>query len=183
MGNLPDARSLNVAAGDPVTAALIDELQDMIVGANYPPISRRIFPAFWFGGTAVCVVNPNGANSLLAWKLTTGSVYQTMIPFDVGDNIAGFSMEVYGDGAVDVADGPGAAGGGGLAYRGSYNSASLTSAGSVTFNNAPATWSTVTFTSVGVVGGLGSTGALMLNISVSGGTFLHVGYLTPIFRR
>jgi len=181
MGNLPDARTLNVVAGDPVTAALLDELQDMVVGSNRPPIARRIFPSTWLGGTAVCVVNPNGVNDFLAWKLTTGSVYKTMIPFDVGDNIVGFSMEVFGDGAVDIADG--AAVGTGLAFRSSYNAAGFSGAGSVTATNVPATWTTVTFTSVGIVGGLVSGMALALNISVSGGTFLHVGYLTPIFRR
>lgn len=183
MGNLPDARTLNVVAGDPASAALLDELQDNIVGSNRPPIPRRIFPSFWFGGTSVCVVNPNGANSQLAWKLTTGNTYDAMIPFDSGDTLTGFSLDVYGDGAVDLA-----AGNASVLTRGSPNFAVDTVVGiNPTLNNIPATWTTLVFTSS--VGGafpallMGSTSYLELQLSPSGGTFLHVGYLTPIFRR
>lgn len=73
MGLLPTARTLTFIPGDPIPAALLNELQDMIIGKKFPTRTLRI-PVHPPQGTGagVTVVYGGGTNWELGFQIDAG---------------------------------------------------------------------------------------------------------------
>lgn len=95
MGNLPNSRTVTVNTGDPVPPALLNELQDMIVGRKRAPWKRPV--------GVICMGGPFTAGAVAGSFSSTGAgdgVF--LIPSDVGDRILGLDIAVAGDATHNV---------------------------------------------------------------------------------
>lgn len=104
MGNLPNSRSKTYVDGDPVDPQILDELQDVNIGAKRKPFSRPRGPRFTVQGTwsAPAVVNDGLTKALVASTSVGASTGFLEIPFDDGDRITGVTFQVCGNGVTDT---------------------------------------------------------------------------------
>lgn len=179
MGNLPTSRTQTFTDGDPIPPAFLNEVQDMIVGDRRPVFPTQFFPTCWFAtGTApTLVVNPAAGPVLDVWKIPTAQTVRTRIPFEGGVTLSSFTIDAYGDAAVDWV--------GTLTF--SVDQAG-TSGFIVTSNgggvvNQPSVWTKGGGFAAPVGTPLTADGVLYLDLVVSGGSFLWVGGIYPHFTR
>lgn len=104
MGLLPGARTVTLVPGDPIPAAVIDEIMDMIIGMKKAPWKRSFFPQMKAGqGTATPWAQSlafTGA-TYVGWASAGVSNGQFDIPCEVGDRIVGFAFAAIGNGVAD----------------------------------------------------------------------------------
>lgn len=182
MGNLPTSRTITLNPSDPVPSALLNEIQDQFVGRKTTQYSARFFPSTWMTGggafTATCVTNPATPSPAVApvWKLPTGVLHMAQVPFVPGETSKGVSFEAFGDGVIDF-DAE-------LIYYPGLGSGigSGVNVASASFANAPSSWQPYTL-ALNVSQILAATGILMIQLSPSTGTFLHVGPVSPAFAK
>lgn len=170
MGNLPASRTITINTGDPVPAALLNELQDMHAGDRRKAFVRQYFPVCWeaSGGTPALANNPAGA-PVEVWQLPSGiTAARARLPFETGDTIQSMNLEIYGDGAgvqfiaalkfKAAIDG---SGGGDIAAA-------------FTYVGEPASWNLRNIP-VTAVTTMSQNNVLYLEMSVSSGTHIYLG--------
>lgn len=139
-----------------------------IAGEMYGARKKQIVPVLWAGTVTppTSVADPGGLG-VAVWNLPNNQTVRTLVPFEVGDIVTSFSVEVYGDGAVDWSAV--------LSY-----SADMTGSGGVNFGttpliiNQPASWQTQSLT-VSNIGHMADGGVLRLAITMgAGGSQLYL---------
>jgi hypothetical protein len=107
MGNLPGSRTITLTPGDPVPSALLDEMQDMIVGARRGQFTRRFQPCNYYSTSPTfwaLAQNPSGVPAQFQPVLKTASATVVsayfQIPFEPGETLIGATMDFFGDGTV-----------------------------------------------------------------------------------
>lgn len=111
MGNLPAARTITIANGDPVPPDLLNEIQDMIVAANRKPFQRSFYPRFVYNNTGGFNGASNGQPCLIS---SAATIAFFEICYEPGETISALSIDVFGGGGstlvmhLDYATGPGA---------------------------------------------------------------------------
>ena len=96
---LPTAREYTVTSATPVTSALLNALQDSVIGAKHPAIDDWRFPAWLYtSGTAWTFLAGPGA---YYWTSGGAAVGVAQVSTRVGDRITGYKAKVYGNGVVD----------------------------------------------------------------------------------
>lgn len=172
MGNLPFSRTDTHVDGDPLAPALVDEIQDLHVGDRHTNRVYKTYLSQWVSvggtGTAVCDLNPSGLSLDPVWKLTANHVYGANIPYWPGQTFVDFSIELWGNGAIDPIF---------TVWYAASRSAAPTQLASGFLNNAPAAWSVVGTTLPPTPHPLGDDGNLYLQIDTvpAAGGFLFVG--------
>lgn len=146
MGNLPAARTIMINTGDPIPPNLLNELQDVLVGAKRKTFRRPFYPlairtTTTGGGSLTGAANPANATYAPTCKIVGGqlSVYFS-VPTEEGERLTDFIIDLYGDGTNDPSIT--------IAGFADMNSAS---AGGFVMNltNVPAAWTTYTASVVG----------------------------------
>lgn len=106
MGNLPNSRTVTINTGDPIPAALVNEIQDVLIsGAESSFTERYPMTCLGFGNSSVIsgANNPVGAVNVVLKYISAGNDHVWFgIPFTVGNTITSGKISVYGDGAVDI---------------------------------------------------------------------------------
>jgi len=144
MGNLPDSRTATLTPSDPLPSALIDEIQDQIIGHKRKVWDRRFtpVPVFQSGGANgfVGAVNPAaGGPSILKNSASSDSQFNAG-PWEAGDRVIGGSIEMFGTGgAPDTSFSL-------LLYTSAADTAPVT-LGTFGLSSVSAAWQTITLTS------------------------------------
>jgi hypothetical protein len=179
MGLLPTARTLTFVPGDLIPSAILNEIEDCIIGAKHGPLGFGFFPTAWGGtGAPTLVANPAASGTAYpVWKFTATALAFAVVPIRIGSRLTSGKISLYGDGAVDVNTVS-------LSYF--PTPAALTAAeidvailGSTL--NIPASWQS--YTMVQSAPQIAASGGLVLLIVSSTGANLHVGMVEPIWDR
>lgn len=105
MGNLPTSRTLTLVPGDPIPSALLNEVQDNIIGHKRPVFKRTFLPKFVIPGTNPYAGSLFGSGQL-GWSSAAGAVNTSFdIPFEDGDRLINLRYWAAGDGTVDLTTG------------------------------------------------------------------------------
>lgn len=172
---------VRVSPKDATTGAWTTGAQDTTVigcsvnsqAAQNAPRARPTWPVVRFGASSQSeAADPVAANHPPVRRFNIGASIYAEIPFEDGETITGFSMELTGDGVVD----------GSLEILYGTRSGGQVQIGTLTnFTNVPATWGTFqtsTFTPTTLSG----NGQLSLVLTANSPN-LYWGYISPVFGR
>ena len=184
VGLLPFERTLTVSDGDPLPAALVNELQDMHKADRRARFKRQIMPLCWTssGTDPTIEANPQaGGLPVPVWKIPGSQTVRAQLPFEPGETVENILLDVYGDGTVDftinveLASDLTATPATGVA---------VASTG-VSVDNTPTAWTVVDVDAVGaVVTTQLVAGYLQLEIVLTGGgTHIFIGNVTLLLYR
>lgn len=182
-GNIPLSPARVVASGETLQLVFVpllangdyptsDTLVDN-VGMAMAPHTRPVWPVLRFGGASQSeAADPVSAAHPPVRRFNTGASIYAEIPFEAGETITGFSMELAGDGVVDgsLEIVYGTRGGGQLQIGTLAN-----------FTNVPASWTTFR-PSIFAPTKLSGDGQLSLILTANTAN-LYWGYIWPVFSR
>jgi hypothetical protein len=98
MGNLPTSRTTTHALGDALSSALVDEIQDCIIGRKKSTWTRWFMPSFLSSAAFPAAGNPiTGGFPVLKNSGAAGDIF--FVPYEDGDTITGFTFYLYGNGS------------------------------------------------------------------------------------
>jgi hypothetical protein len=105
VGNLPESRTTTLTPGDPVPSALINEIQDNIVGGFRRVFSRTFRPVLIYGTSSPfteTLLGISGDHMTVFESPAGATLAQYYVSYEDGDRVIGFGTPIRGDGAVDV---------------------------------------------------------------------------------
>lgn len=173
MGNLPTARTITLANGDPIPSNLLNEIQDQFVGDKRALFRPARFVSGWTstGGAPTLILNPQaGGLPVPVWNLPTTATFRTLLGFDAGDVFSDIQFDIFGDGVADWNLN--------LVYATDLTAAPAASAtiASGGVNNSPASWTRYTMSVLGAVSVTTiPMGYLQLEISIVNGAQIRLG--------
>lgn len=106
--NLPISRDVTLGPADPIPSAVVNDIQDQIVGAKRSAWFRPRGPLFTGVGTAGAWDRPKqvtdslGKTMLASTSIGSGEFGYIELPFDDGDRIIGLTLQGSGNGVTDV---------------------------------------------------------------------------------
>lgn len=101
---LPTTRDITLNPADPVPSALLNKLQDQVVGKKMPSNTRVFGP---LGGSVLPQVPANLTSNIATspgqnYVVSSGVVSMVIyLPGELGDRITGLTVRAYGDGVAD----------------------------------------------------------------------------------
>lgn len=128
---LPTTRDLTLSSASAIPNALLNKLQDCVIGHKKPSLRKLLNPQAWMGMYSTPWVP--GGPGLYVSSNVMGAGY-IGIPIEVGDRITNLELKVFGNGVTDIT------------FTVQYIDASmvLQTLGTVTDTNRTAAWATLT---------------------------------------
>lgn len=173
MGNLPTSRTENCVAGAPLSHNLINEIQDVIIAHSRASWTAPTWPIIRLGAASIIEsADPDNAAHPPVRKFSGGATVIAEIPFTQGDRITAFTLELYGDGAVDATL---------QVLYGTRSGGQVQIGTTNNITNVPASWATYAPT-VFTPTDLAANGQLSLSLTANAAN-LYFGYIWPVFER
>lgn len=98
MGSLPNARTVTLNPSDDVPSALLNEMQDCVVGSKRQQFVRTFWPVIQLDSTGLVTDSTLG---VVARRATGVGNIVFDIPAEQGDRLTSVALEIFGDAASD----------------------------------------------------------------------------------